>query len=59
MREAFCTIELKGQSKRVIHVMEGTRRQGHPRSRWIDEVKENQQQMGIRNWRNVAKDREE
>lgn len=36
--------------------MEGTRRQGRTRSRWIDEVKKDLQQMGIRNWRSIAKD---
>ena len=28
--------------------MEGNRRQGRPRNRWIDEVKKDLQQMGIR-----------
>jgi len=46
--------------KRVILAkMEGTRRQGRPRSTWIDEVKKDLQQMGIWNWRSVAKDRDE
>jgi len=46
--------------KRVMLArMEGTRRQGRPRSRWIYEIKKDLQQMGIRNWRSIAKDREE
>lgn len=43
-----------------MHVrMEGTRRQGCPRSRWVDEVKKDLQQIGVKNWRNVAKDGDE
>lgn len=39
--------------------MEGNRRQGRPRNRWIDEVKKDLQQMRIRNWKSTAKDRDE
>lgn len=36
--------------------IEGTRRQGLQRSRWLDEVKKDIQQIGIRNWRNTGKE---
>jgi len=36
--------------------MEGTRRQGRPRSGLLDEVKKDLQQLGIQNWRNATKD---
>jgi hypothetical protein len=39
--------------------MEGTRKRGIPRKRWIDEVEEGFKFMGIRNWHAAAKDRQE
>jgi hypothetical protein len=46
-------------SKKMTTKMEGTRKRGRPRKRWIDEVEEDFEIMGIRNWHAVAKDRQE
>jgi hypothetical protein len=45
--------------KNITTKMEGTRKRGRPRKRWIDEVEEDLKIMGIRNWHAVAKDRQE
>lgn len=48
--------------KRITSMLvrtEGTRRKGRLRSKWIYEVKKDLKQMGIRNWRSIAKDRNE
>jgi len=42
----------------MLERMKGTRKRGGPRSRLLDEVKKDLQQMGIRNWRNFAKERD-
>jgi hypothetical protein len=39
--------------------MEGTRKRERPRTRWIDEGKEDWKIMGIRHWHAVAKDRQD
>jgi hypothetical protein len=38
--------------------MEGTRKRGRPRKRWIDEDEEDLKIMRIRNWHAVGKDRQ-
>jgi len=46
--------------KRVMFArMEGTRIWGCPRNRLLDKVKQDLQQMGIRNWTNVSKEWDE
>lgn len=39
--------------------MEGTRRRGRPRRRWLQEVTDDLTRMGIRNWRRLASERRE
>jgi hypothetical protein len=39
--------------------MEGTRKKGRQRKRWIDEVEDDLKIIGIRNWHAVAKGRQE
>jgi hypothetical protein len=38
---------------------EGTRKVGKPRSRWEERVWQDTRILGVRNWRNVASNREE
>jgi hypothetical protein len=45
--------------KIMIIKMEGPRKRGRPRKKWIDEVEEDLNIMRIRNWHAVAKDRHE
>jgi hypothetical protein len=37
--------------------IEGGRRRGHPRKRWLDDVKCDIKSLGIRNWRLKARNR--
>ena len=37
----------------------GRRIRGRPKKRWIEEIEENIQTMGIRGWRNLCKERVE
>jgi hypothetical protein len=39
--------------------MEGGRRRGRLRKRWLDEAEHDLQQLGVRNWRLMARDRVE
>jgi hypothetical protein len=37
--------------------MEGGRKPGRPRKRWLDDAEHELQQLGVRNWRLKARDR--
>jgi hypothetical protein len=39
--------------------MHGTKRKGHPRKRWKDDVEQDLRTMGMRGWRMRARDRHE
>jgi hypothetical protein len=50
----------KGKPKRVLEWKPiGRRIRGRPRKRWIEDVKEDIQRMGIREWRKLCKERTE
>jgi hypothetical protein len=38
--------------------MEGDRKRGHPKKRWINGVEQDLRKLGISNWRSRAEDRE-
>ena len=49
----------KTASKRALEWKAiGRRIRGRPRKRWIEDVEEDIQRMGIRGWRNLYKERE-
>ena len=50
----------KGTPKRILEWKPiGTRIRGRPRKRWIVDIEEDKQIMGIRRWRKQCEDREE
>ena len=53
-------MEEERMPKRIFNQeLEGTRRRGRPRKRWIEEVEEDLQVMGVRRWRSVETNRKE
>jgi len=53
-------MEGKGIPKRVLEWKPtGRRNRGRPRKRWIEDIEEHTQIMGIRGWRNLCKERAE
>ena len=51
-------MEEERMPKRIFNQeLEGTRRKGRPRKRWIEEVEEDLQVMGVRRWRSVETNR--
>ena len=51
--------ETRTAKKIFIGKLEGRRRRGRPRKRWIDDVEEDLRKMGVRCWRRKAEDRDE
>ena len=45
-------------NKITLDKPEGRRRVGSPNLRWMDGVMRDAERMGVRNWRNKAKDRD-
>jgi hypothetical protein len=58
-----CHIQIMARNRGVKRIFEdkpcGRRRVGRPRLRWTDGVENDVRVMGVKRWRNVAKDREE
>jgi hypothetical protein len=53
-------LEEKRKPKRVLEWKPtGRRNRGRRRKRWIEDIKEDMQLMGIRGWRNLCKERAE
>ena len=51
-------MEGKRIPKRVLEwKLTGRRNRGRPRKRWIEDIEENVQIMGIRRWRKLCKER--
>ena len=51
--------ELDPQRKLTVLKIEGTRRVGKPKLRWLESVEKNLKEMGMRNWRRQQQDREQ
>ncbi|PSN50134.1 hypothetical protein C0J52_15092 [Blattella germanica] len=49
--------ETRTAKKIFIGKLEGRRRRGRPRKRWIDDVEEDLRKMGVRCWRRKAEER--
>ena len=58
----LCHLERTEEDRMVKMIftqeMEGTRRMGRPRKRWIEEVERDLQVLGVRRWRELVADRE-
>ncbi|PSN29914.1 hypothetical protein C0J52_23870 [Blattella germanica] len=56
-------IQSMSETHTVINIfigkLEGKRRRGRPRKRWIDDIEEGLRKMGVRCWRKKAEDRDE
>ena len=57
----LCHLERTEEDRMVKMIftqeMEGTRRMGRPRKRWIEEVERDLQVLGVRRWRELVADR--
>jgi hypothetical protein len=50
-------IELKSCKKLTFSKPMGTRKKGRPPVRWLDNVQQDLQTLGVRNWKEIASDR--
>jgi hypothetical protein len=53
-------MEEKRMPKKILKgKIQGTKRKGPPRKRWVDDVEQDLKKMGVRGWRMRARDRQE